>query len=180
MFGFFFYFFERSILKEPLFFQWAESKQRRYLHVFSFRKWNSFEISELKWHCDTERQHVPSEVTKIKDRARTLPMVQRKGTTPLSGAQKVPQVPTLRAWPRFTKVLGKSEVYTLLWIFSQLSWLFMGAKEMRKECKNFPLFVPGVGTTCFDFSLGLMQLNRIILPPGSPCDFLYEESKLFF
>lgn len=41
-------------------------------------------------------------------------MVQKKGTTPLSDVQKVPQVLSLRVWPLFTKVSGQSVVYTLL------------------------------------------------------------------
>lgn len=74
----------------------------------------------------------------------------------------------------------QSVVYTLLWTSHSFHGCTAGAKEVRKECKTFPLFVPGAVTNCFDFSLGLMQLNRIILPPGSPCHFVYELSKLFF
>lgn len=41
-------------------------------------------------------------------------------------------------------------------------------------------FVSCVAAPCFDFSPGLMQLNMIILPLGSPRDFVYDQQKLFF
>lgn len=84
----------------------------------------------------TLRSHVASESTKIKDRARTLLMVQKKGTTPLSDVQKVPQVLGLRAWPLFTKVSGQSVVYILLWLFSQLLWLYSGCKRGEERVQN--------------------------------------------
>lgn len=37
--------------------------------------------------------------------------------------------------------------------------------------KRLAFFVSGAGTMWFDFSLGLMHLNRIIFPRGSPSDF---------
>lgn len=151
LFFFFFFTFLKDQCWKSLFFQWAESEQSRSLHVFSFRKWNSFDISELKHHCDTERSHVASESTKIKDRARTLLIGQKKGTTPLSDVQKVPQVLSLRAWPLFTKVSGQSVVYTLLWLFSQLSWLYSGCKRGEETvqklsficswCRNYLLWL---------------------------------------
>lgn len=82
-------------------------------------------------------------------------MVQKKGATPLSDVQKVPQAPSLRSWCFFTKVSGKNVVYTLP-AFSQLHGYTVGAKEVGKKFKNFLLFIPILGTICFDFSQALM------------------------
>lgn len=141
----------------------------------SWRKWNSFEIPDFKWHCDTARSRVASDGIKIKDRAGALPMVKKKGAS-VSDVQNVPQAPRLKAWPPWAKSQPKKQFIQYFEYSNGFRGYTVGEKEVRKEFKDFLLFVSCVAASCFDFSPGLIQLSMITLPLGSLRDFVYDQS----
>lgn len=85
----------KPFLKDPC---WNLS---RVVIFVSFLLENEIALKSRKWHCDWE---IPCSFRRYQKRQK---QVQDRGTIPLSGVQKVLQVPICRGWSLFTKITGK-------------------------------------------------------------------------
>lgn len=130
MFAFIVLIFWKVRVEKAFFFSMSGCEQGRFFHAFSFRKWNNLKSQNLSdtcffWRYQNKRQSQDTFYSAKEGHYSSIWCVE---------------VPSLRARPLFTKVSGKSVVYTLIWIFSQLSWVHRGWRRVEERVKRLSFF----------------------------------------
>lgn len=165
------------LLENEIAFKTSKWHSERFTFM-SFLLGNQIAFKTYKWHCNWE---ILCSFRRYQKRQnQDTPYGAREGNySSIWCAEGTSSNHLQRLVSVYQNLRQKCSLCPTLNILSFLSHR-VGCKTVRKECKNFTLFVPGVGTICYGLSLGLMQLNRIIFTTTFSIWFCVWRVKAFF